>query len=380
MTENRQPKTANALSSRLHAVFRTLQEEPGGPAPGLALRAGAAACSCLYGLGAWGRRSLYDRGWLQAKRLPVPVLSLGNLVVGGVGKTPLTAFLAQRCQAAGCRVAIVSRGYGGEARGINVVSDGRQIFLKPPRAGDEAYLLALKLPGIPVITGPDRYQAGWRAWEAFRPEVILLDDGFQHFQLHRDLDVVLLDAARPFGNGWLLPRGPLREPVATLKRPLVLVLTRYEADRHQANWEDVRAAFPAATVVRAAFRLSLALRYPGAQAVSLTELANLTLTGLAGLARPEVFAASLRDAGVDLRGFFSFPDHHAFTAAELAGVVDAARGQGAAGLVTTEKDWARLADDWASDLPLYVVHLNVDLLDPWPADILPDCARKSSLS
>ena len=223
------------MNSRWHTAFQTLQAEPGGTIPGLALRAGATFLSTLYGLGAWGRRRLYDRGWRQPKRLPAPVLSLGNLVVGGVGKTPLTAFLAGRFQAAGCRVVILSRGYGGEAPGINVVSDGRRIFLQPPQAGDEAYLLAQKLPGIPVVTGIDRYQAGLHAWEAFRPDLFLLDDGFQHFQLDRDLDVVLLDAARPFGNGRLLPRGPLREPVSTLHRPLVLVLTRYEPDQHQQH-------------------------------------------------------------------------------------------------------------------------------------------------
>jgi tetraacyldisaccharide 4'-kinase len=367
------------MSSRWHTIFRALQEEPGAPAPGLALRTGAGAISCLYGLGAWGRRALYDQGWLHPKRLPAPVLSLGNLVVGGVGKTPLTAFLAGRLQAAGCRVAILSRGYGGQAPGINVVSDGQRIYLKPPQAGDEAYLLAQKLPGIPVITGADRYQAGMQAWDAFRPELFLLDDGFQHFQLYRDLDVVLLDAARPFGNGRLLPRGSLREPISTLQRPLVLVLTRYKPDQHQETWEEVRSAFPAAVVVRAAFGLTQAVRYPGARPLRLEALAGMSLAAMAGLARPEVLAASLREMGVDLKHFFTLPDHHAFTAAELAGFVATARGLGATGLVTTEKDWMRLAGTWRADLPLYVVHLHVNLLDPWPLHLLPlDCAPNLS--
>jgi tetraacyldisaccharide 4'-kinase len=368
------------MSSLWHNAFRSLTEAPGAPAPGLALRTGATALSWLYGLGAWGRRRLYDRGWLEAKHLPCPVLSLGNLVVGGVGKTPLTAWLAHRFQAAGGRVAIVSRGYGGEAQGIQVVSDGRRILLKPPQAGDEAYLLALKLPGLPVVTGGDRYQAGWRAWEAFRPDLLVLDDGFQHFQLYRDLDVVLLDAARPFGNGRLLPRGPLREPVSTLQRPLVLVLTRYEADSHHQTWEAIRAAFPAAVVLRAAFRLSHAIKYPGSQEVSLEALAKVSLAAFAGLARPEVFAASLQEVGVDLKHFFVYPDHHAFTEAELAALAATAQQLGAEALVTTEKDWARLAGTWKAALPLYVVHLEVNLLDPWPSDLLsPGWAGKLSV-
>ncbi len=365
------------MNSRWLTAFQTLQAEPGGTIPGLALRAGATFLSTLYGLGAWGRRRLYDRGWRRPKRLPAPVLSLGNLVVGGVGKTPLTAFLAGSFQAAGCRVVILSRGYGGQATGINVVSDGCRIFLKPPQAGDEAYLLAQKLPGIPVVTGIDRYQAGLHAWEAFRPDLFLLDDGFQHFQLDRDLDVVLLDAASPFGNGRLLPRGPLREPVSTLHRPLVLVLTRYEPDLHHSTWEAVQSAFPAAVVLRATFQLSHAVKYPGSQKVSLEALTTMSLAAMAGLARPEVLAASLREVGVDLKDFFSFPDHHAFTAGELAGLVDSARRLGAEGLITTEKDWMRLAGNWSVALPLYVVHLEVTLLDPWPVHLLPPgCAQK----
>jgi tetraacyldisaccharide 4'-kinase len=354
-----------------------LQEEPGGPAPGLGLRASAAVLAELYGLGAWGRRALYDRGWRQPRRLPGPVLSLGNLTVGGVGKTPLTAYLARRFQAAGCRVAILSRGYGGRATGINVISDGARVFLKPPQAGDEAYLLAQKLPGVPVVTGADRYQAGLRAWEAFRPELFLLDDGFQHFQLYRDLDVVLLDANQPFGNGRLLPRGPLREPVSTLQRPLVLVLTRYEPGRHESTWEAVRSAFPAAAVVRATFGLTHALAYPGCQEVSLKELGVKHLAAMAGLARPEVLAANLGELGIDLKHFFRFPDHHGFARGELAGMVAEARRLGAEGLVTTEKDWMRLAGSWNFDLPLYVVHLEVKLLDPWPVHLLDlGCAKK----
>lgn len=331
----------------------------------------------LYGLGARGRRSLYDRGWLQPQHLPGPVLSLGNLVAGGTGKTPLTAFLAARLQAAGCRVAVLSRGYGGQAQGVNLVSDGRRLFLQPPQAGDEAALLARKLPGIPVVTGASRYQAGMLAWERFRPDLFVLDDGFQHYQLHRDLDVVLLDAARPFGNGRLLPRGPLREPVSTLQRPLVLVLTRYESEKHQSTWEAVRTAFPAVPVLRAVFRLSHALQYPSGRHLNLGELAGLRLAALAGLARPEVFRDSLQKLGIDVAHFFSFPDHHPFTAREVAAVIARGRALGAEALVTTEKDWLRLAGLWKSTFPLYVVHLQVSLLDSWPLHLMPPgCAQR----
>lgn len=347
-------------------AFQALQEEPGEPGPGGLLRAAASFLSYFYGLGSRSHRQLYEKGWLAGRRLPAPVVSIGNLVVGGTGKTPLTAWLASRYQAAGCRVVILSRGYGGQAAGIQVVSDGRRLLRRPPQAGDEACLLAGKLPGIPVVTGGDRHRAGLRAWEAFHPDLFLLDDGFQHHSLHRDLDVVLLDASRPFGNGRLLPRGPLREPVATLQRPLILVLTRYDDRRHRRTWVDLQAAFPRAVVVRAAFSQTVALRFPGGRRLSLLALSQARLAAVAGLARPEVFAVSLRELGLHLCHFFVFPDHHAFSSREAAALTAAAARQGATGLITTEKDWLRLAPVWPGTMPVYVVPLEVHLLDDWP--------------
>ncbi|MGQ9920343.1 MAG: tetraacyldisaccharide 4'-kinase [Desulfobacca sp.] len=360
------------MRSWWQSAFRSLQGDAEAP-PGIVLRGVAAFLAGLYGLGSRSRRALYDRGWLGRQRLPVPVLSIGNLVVGGTGKTPFTAFLARRYQAAGCRVAIVSRGYGGRATGTQLISDGQRLWLRPPQAGDEAYLLAQKLPGIPVVTGADRYQAGMRAWEALQPDLLLLDDGFQHFQLHRDLDVVLLDAGRPFGNGCLLPRGPLREPVSTLKRPLLLVLSRYDSDnaRHHQTWRELQEAFPAAVVLRAAFTLGRPQAFPEGRRLTLRALASQKLAALAGLARPERFAADLRQAGLQIDHLFAFPDHHAFTAREVAAIRAAAIRLGIEGLLTTEKDWVRLASQWTPALPLYVVPLEVSLLDDWPDQLLP---------
>jgi len=346
--------------------FRSLQGEAGVPEAGPLLRGAAGVLAHCYGFGSRSRRRLYDRGWLVPKRLPAPVLSIGNLTVGGTGKTPFTAYLARYYQNAGCRPVVLSRGYGGRAQGIQVVSDGHRLHLRPPWAGDEAYLLATQLPGVPVVTGSNRHQAGMLAWEAFRPDLFLLDDGFQHLSLHRDLDVVLLDAAQPFGNGRLLPRGPLREPVAALAKPLVLVLTRYEDSRHHPLWLAMRQSFPAATVVRASFHLQDAVLYPGGRRVELAALVGKRLAGLASLARPEVFSASLRAHGLDLQRLFVFPDHHPYTTPEVAQVAAAARGAGLAAVITTEKDWVRLAGVWPLTLPLYVVPLTVTLLDDWP--------------
>ena len=247
-----------------HNLFRRLQGDQGaGPPPGPVLRAGAAAVSRLYGLGAGLRRTLYARGWLRTKKLPAPVVSVGNLTVGGTGKTPVVACLARLLQDRGKRVAILSRGYGGQSRSVACISDGRQTYQKPPEVGEEPYWLARALPGVAVYTGACRFAAGMAAWKECKPDLFLLDDGFQHFQLHRDLDLVLLDAASPFGNGYLLPRGPLREPLTALAAAHSLILTRFDPERHQAQLATIQRAFPDKPLLTATIAPVEATALPG---------------------------------------------------------------------------------------------------------------------
>jgi tetraacyldisaccharide 4'-kinase len=348
-----------------HNLFRRLQgDQDAGPPPGAVLSTGAALLARLYGLGARGRRALYVRGWRTARRLPAPVVSVGNLTVGGAGKTPVVACLARLWQDRGRRVAILSRGYGGQSHGVTCISDGQRTYQKPPEVGEEPYWLARTLPGVAVYTGVCRYAAGLAAWEEFRPDLFLLDDGFQHFQLHRDLDLVLLDAASPFGNGYLLPRGPLREPLAALAAAQGLVLTRFDASRHQAQRATIRRAFPNHAVLTATITPVRATPYPGDQAETPAALGQRPFLAFAGLARPEVFAATLQELGVDLKGFRSFPDHHAYKPQELDHLTEAAQALGAEALVTTSKDFARLGEHWDGNLPLWVLEVEARLGEP----------------
>jgi tetraacyldisaccharide 4'-kinase len=340
------------------------------PSPVVAL---ATALAAAYGLGARARRGLYARGWRPVRRLPAPVVSVGNLTVGGTGKTPVTACLGRLFQDRGLIVAILSRGYGGlggRRAGVLRVSDGQRLYLKPPMVGEEAYWLARALPGVAVYAGACRYRAGLAAWEEVRPDLFLLDDGFQHFQLHRDLDLVLLDAASPFGNGRLLPRGPLREPVSALAAAQALVLTRYQAAPHQATLAQLRRAFPEKSLLTAAITPTAVRLYPGASPAPLEELRGRPLLAFAGLARPQVFACTLRELGVELRGFQAFPDHHPYGDRDLNLLVREAQGLGAAALITTAKDWARLGERWEVDLPLLVLEVEARLAEELPPDLL----------
>jgi len=342
-------------------LFDRLQERDGAPPPGLALKALATALAGFYGLGAGTRRALYTQGWLKPKRLPAPVISVGNLTVGGTGKTPMTACLARLFQGQGKKVAILSRGYGGTAKGVTRVSDGKEIFARPPEVGEEAYWLARALPGVAVYTAPARYAAGLAAWREVKPDIFLLDDGFQHFQLHRDLDVVLLDAAAPFGNGYLLPRGPLREPISTLTAAQVLVLTRFHPGRHQNRLELIQKKFPNKTILTASILPTKVLIYPEGGEIPLESLHNQSLMAFAGLARPGVFYDTLKDLGVKLQGRRDYPDHYTFQKADLDALIQEAQSLKAAGLITTAKDWARLGEKWTFSLPLHVLDVEARL-------------------
>jgi tetraacyldisaccharide 4'-kinase len=348
-----------------HHLFDRLQDRgQAAAAPPAPLAALASGLSVVYGLGARLRRSLYFNEILLPKRLPARVVSVGNLTVGGAGKTPVTACLTRLFQAEGQKVAILSRGYGGRSPGVTCISDGQNIYHRPPEVGEEAYWLARTLPGAAVYTGASRYEAGLAAWEQLKPDLFLLDDGFQHFQLHRDLDIVLLDAAAPFGNGHLLPRGTLREPQSALNAAQVLILTRFRAGRDQPTLTDLQAAFPGKPLLTAAIEPAAARLFPAGRLETPAALPGQTLLAFAGLARPEVFRQTLEGLGVRLTSFRTFPDHHPFALAELAALVREAQAAGAAALVTTAKDWARLGERWDAALPLWVLDVEARIGQP----------------
>lgn len=271
----------------------------------------------------------------RAERLPKPVISIGNLHWGGTGKTPLVSAVAAHLRDRGLAICILSRGYASRGKGVRIVSTGKGPLLDPLQAGDEPVLLAAELPGVAVVVGPVRYEAGLAALRDLPrpPDLFLLDDGFSHLALHRDLDIVAFPASDPFAGGRLLPSGRLREPLASIARAHAVVMTG--AGSPEDGRELAEALRPHgftgpgfASFTRPAQPGGLA---PGARVFLVT-----------AIARPERFAATAKELGYAVAGELRFPDHHPYPAPSLEKIAATFRSSGAATVLTTAKDAVKL--------------------------------------
>ncbi len=334
------------------------------PAPWDTVLAGA-ALAYRGGLGL--RRAAYAAGLLRSGALPCRVIAVGNLTVGGTGKTPLVELLARRLSARGARVVVLSRGYGRRGpESVRVVSDGARLLLGPDEAGDEPFLLARRLGdapgGVPVVVGRDRLRAGAWALPRFHPDVLLLDDGFQQRRLVKDVDIVCLDARAPWGGRGLLPRGSLREPPQALARADLLVLSRPAAAPAPSRAEaEVRARAPRAPLALATYEAEGVEDVRAGTVFGLDRLHGPALLAFAGIAVPENFAATLGAIGVTPRDFLPFPDHHAYAAEDVMALEARARAVGAEVLLTTEKDAVRIPT--GGRLPVWALRVRLRLDD-----------------
>jgi tetraacyldisaccharide 4'-kinase len=283
------------------------------------------------------RAGLHRSGILKTNRLPRPVVSIGNITVGGTGKTPVTAHIASFLLTQGYKVAVLSRGYGGTLEGQTcVVSDGATIMLGATECGDEPYLLASTVPGLMVVIGTDRYAAGGLAMQQMAPDIFLLDDGFQHLRLHRDLNILLLDFSLPFGNNMTLPAGILREPSSAIRRADLVIYTRTpEGARTTIDTRGI----PACTARHAIVDL---LPLKGGTPVPFTHCLGHSVLAFAGIADPDSFFAGLRAKGLNLVQTINFPDHVAYNKEQCDEIAEAMRTSGADYFVTTEKDGVKL--------------------------------------
>jgi tetraacyldisaccharide 4'-kinase len=295
------------------------------------------------------------------KRLPYKVVSIGNITLGGTGKTPVTIALSEALKKKGLQPSILTRGYKGKAEGPCFVSKGEGTLLDEYQAGDEAILMAEKLQGIPIVKGKKRYEAGMFAIENLGSELVfILDDGFQHWALFRDIDILLIDGSNPFGNRRLFPLGPLREPLAAMGRADILVITK--SDRSQTVLRDslvkeIREYNSNAPIFFAEHRPSAFATVTG-DVFPPTEIEHRKVLGFCGIGSPGSFKRTLLSLHAELKGLLTFRDHHRYSLADLQMIVNNAEKTEAEWIVTTEKDIMRLK---RFDLPGNMGSLNIEL-------------------
>jgi tetraacyldisaccharide 4'-kinase len=311
-----------------------------------------------FGAIARARRTLHRAGLLSSERLPRPVVSVGNLVLGGAGKTPHVLHLARWLSGSGRRVAILSRGYGRKSRGVVWVSRGNGNIATALEAGDEPVLIARSLPGVPVVVAESRAAAGREVLARGTADVFLLDDGFQHLSLHRDVDLLLVDCGRGLGNRLTVPFGPLREPPSHARFADGLVVTKCP-DRETGEKTARSVPFPDGRP--RAFSRLVPQGLFGADGEPVSSVApGSEILAFSGLARNETFRETLSAAGYRVRVFLPFPDHHDYSRADLDRI---AREAGGLPAVTTEKDLVRLPPELP--FPAFALRVAVEFLSGW---------------
>lgn len=321
---------------------------------------------------------LYKHRFLRARHLGCLVVVVGNLTVGGTGKTPVVEKLARTLHKNGRKVAILSRGYKSKREPLwrrwkrsllqqpepepRVVSDGKTIFYDSEIAGDEPYMLARNLPGVLVVTDKDRVKAGQFAIRRYGVDTLILDDGFQYYQLQDHLQLLLIDKTNPFGNGHLLPRGILREPISQMRRASYVFLTKSESPADAELVTTLRRYRRESNWVECAHRPKYFEAVNGLRREELAFVKGAKLGALSGIAAPESFESFLRDLGASEVIPFRFLDHHRFTEEELHRIVAQGQAERIDYLITTEKDAVRISRDLVTPMPFFYLRVEIHML------------------
>ncbi|TAG27922.1 MAG: tetraacyldisaccharide 4'-kinase [Verrucomicrobia bacterium] len=324
------------------------------------------------------------RGWLYRKRilhdqpLGCLVVVVGNLTVGGTGKTPVVEMFARALRDRGRKVAILSRGYRSKAPPAwkkilwwfthtnapppRIVSDGKVVLLDSEQAGDEPYMLARNLPGVVVLVDKDRVKAGIFAIKKLRCDTLILDDGFQYLPLKGRLNLLLVDKTNPFGNGQLLPRGILREPIKHLRRASYVFLTKSDGRRDPELEELIQRHNPGVNVIECAHRPQFLQRLGAAERRPLADLEGKRVGAFSGIAVPESFEAFVRDLGGRIEFTRRFLDHYRFAYEDFVEIFSEALEKKVDYIVTTEKDAVRIPDGMPCPVPIYYLRLEIEIL------------------
>ncbi|MFQ5901699.1 MAG: tetraacyldisaccharide 4'-kinase [Thermodesulfobacteriota bacterium] len=309
--------------------------------------------SLLYGAVVRIRFLLYKSSIFPSNRLPCKVVSIGNISTGGTGKTPMTLYLSKVMGKMGYRVAVLSRGYKSKReKAVTILSDGESLFFGPEECGDEPCLIASKLKGIPVLTGRDRYLSGKLAWEKFKVDMVILDDGFQHLRLKRDIDIVLVTPDILNGKNYLLPRGHLREPLQAIERADIVMVR--DGDK-EFNFPFDKPVFT--------------FRYKPVSLINLREerkegigsIKGKTVLALCGIASPDAFFTTLDGLGAIISERLIYADHYHYTPQDIRKIEEVSKGVDM--VVTTEKDGINLQGIIPEGLNIYALEIEVEVME-----------------
>lgn len=342
------------------------------------------------------RLFLYSKGLYRHHTLGCQVISVGNLTVGGTGKTPVVEVFARRLQEAGRRVAILSRGYKKRelalwerlldkilfresVRPPRVVSDGKSLLLDSRMSGDEPYMLASHLPDVAVLVDKDRVKSGRYAINKQGRDTLVLDDGFQYLALDHRIKIVLVDKQNPFGNGYVLPRGILREPIKNINRADVIFITKCDGTPNDELKAKLRSLNQRAEIIECTHRARYLQNVFSAEKLPVTSLKGMAITAMSGIAAPEGFEQELGRLGAEVVSRERFADHHRYTQQELIDIINRSTSAGASALVTTEKDAVRFPKLERSAIPIFFLRVDIELLsgkEDFNACISRICFRK----
>ena len=320
----------------------------------------------LYELGVRLRVAAYETDYLKQMKLDATVISVGNITLGGVGKTPLVHYIARYLKSEEHDVAVLTRGYARESSGMRVLNDpaknhSHALAGSYKEFGDEPLMLARSLPDIPIVVDKDRYEAGRWAERELGSDVLVLDDAYQHLQLARDLNILLIDATDPFGGFEMPPFGRLREPLYGVKRADAVIVTRADRPFDQAQTQAIIRRFCGDRVPVMYFASTItALRHLGTGEVyEARQFAGWNVAVACGIGNPNAFSEDILQSGINIVSENFFKDHHAFSQDDLDRINQAAKDGGADAILTTEKDAIRLAGLRFGDIPIYAAQLEI---------------------
>lgn len=337
--------------------------------------------SRFYRMAVQFRHWLYDKRFIRNQALGCLVVSIGNLSCGGTGKTPVVEVFARSLSQKGRKVAILSRGYRRKKRTFReklahafnsgemelppqVVSDGSNLLMDSEHAGDEPYMLASNLPDVAVVVDKNRVKSGIHAIDEFETDVIILDDGFQYLKLKPHINIVLVDSTDPFGNGHVLPRGILREPIKNIRRADYIFLTKSDGSHKNSHLKRfLRRHTRRAEIIECCHKPQhLVKLFSNREEKPLSFLEGKKVAALSAIARPESFEGFLEQLGAELVAKDHFADHHRYTQQEIIDFINTAKASGAEMVVTTEKDAVRIPHIERCDVPIYYLRIQIDIL------------------